>query len=1126
MQSRLVASAAAPETTSADDDGDPPDGDDGVVWRTADQLDADDGEKLRAVVGGSGDERNRHRHDDDDDDDDEDEGEVTRKMPAAAMVGGSHPRTRGGGSRVMIPPPPPPPTQTQTQTTRTTMRPPTGQSSSRAKDDTDAPRRAGGSLGARERPGGRGGRRGGDVGRSPSTSSSSVEAELRRALIRDPLRSLPPRFLRHLCMEVANRFFASSSCSWASLVVILAALGLALVATGLAGLGGPLARASSRAAASILAVTLSESVWPAARSLISVVAMVVGVAWIFLWARAGGGGSAKNEEKEATTTASPLASSSSRVPSASVVIPWTVAITSPSSCEALVVVLSLLALFTTIGIPRDGNAAAGREGECPSVPGINDNDAGGTHYCSSDGGVGSFEELDPSSSSSSSSSLAGVAVVAFLVAAANVLVVSVAADRLERCRNRLESPDDDAGKSNDSSGHSMAETSSVSSSVALVLRETCGRIRRHVFACHAISVLALAALSASLVLIRALLGYFREEGMNVIFAMGTATRHIVYIALGIFILVSLWNSTIEAVATTGGNCGMISFGEISRFALKRSIVEVSSNAVWSTDDTGSGLLGILSDDDGALRYAVLEWIVDRWTAASPAPSERSVPSERTASSHPDDDDPLPAAAMGGKENDSKNGPTSNTFHDGNRPSSDPGPPWGRTASDGSNTAANGGTAAGDRQSGIPSYQSLHRVIAKLDADESLIPTIERYRQWVYSLPPSHNAAMCVALWKMCPATAVFAGAVLWCVARSVIGRSLACLLWCVRSSPRFASTTTNDNGCTILGFVIVVLSPVMLLEYHRVQMWWTRTANYVRSMEVEAQSSDGRIMQRDLAMNLMTADLAEFASQRVANANFLVDTSSLLLRVWLLLVESTSVLEAAVPVVRCATITCAAADLTADTMSLVDLALEVKKRGVVCGIGMIVWDFFCYHLSRELEQRKREADGDSRSTDQARKGHHDDGGEELGGQYTGAAVSAVANFGKLSHNLSCLMEKKKSEDYDGRRSDGGDDLDVNDEPTKCRPGTEPPNRDVSQGGVRKSEVPSLGENKQCDPPDASLEQEEDFQENSEEKQNDNDGLLFLIGGGIALAGAVAGLALHGATGKCNQARKDSEKDSS
>jgi hypothetical protein len=212
----------------------------------------------------------------------------------------------------MIPPPPPPPLS-PTQTMRMMMQPPTGhQSSSRAKDDTDAPCRAGGSLTAwwslrRQR------------------WAIIVDAFLllhqgQTAMRPDP-QSAPiasPRFLRHLCLEVANQFFASSSCLWPCLAVILVALGLALVATGLAGLGGPLACASSHAAALILAVATSKLVWPAARSLISVVTVVVGVAWISPWARA--------EEKEATMSASLLASSSLRVPSVSVVIPWTVAI--------------------------------------------------------------------------------------------------------------------------------------------------------------------------------------------------------------------------------------------------------------------------------------------------------------------------------------------------------------------------------------------------------------------------------------------------------------------------------------------------------------------------------------------------------------------------------------------------------------------------------------------------------------------------------------------------------------------------------------------------------------------------------------------------------------------------------
>ena len=196
-------------------------------------------------------------------------------MSAVAMVGGSHPRTRGGRSRVMIPPPPPPPPP-PTQTTRMMMQPPTGhQSSSRAKDYTDAPCRAGGSLTAwwllrRQR-------------RSIIVDAFLLLHRGRTATRPDP-QSAPiasPCFLRHLCLEVANQFFASSSCSWASLAIILTALGMALVATGLAGLGGPHARASSHAAASILAVATSKLVWPAARSLISVVAVLVGVAWIF-----------------------------------------------------------------------------------------------------------------------------------------------------------------------------------------------------------------------------------------------------------------------------------------------------------------------------------------------------------------------------------------------------------------------------------------------------------------------------------------------------------------------------------------------------------------------------------------------------------------------------------------------------------------------------------------------------------------------------------------------------------------------------------------------------------------------------------------------------------------------------
>ena len=74
MQSRLVASATALETTSADEDDDPPDGGDSIVWHTADQLDANGSENLCATIGRSGNKRKKNRHEDEDDDDDDDDG--------------------------------------------------------------------------------------------------------------------------------------------------------------------------------------------------------------------------------------------------------------------------------------------------------------------------------------------------------------------------------------------------------------------------------------------------------------------------------------------------------------------------------------------------------------------------------------------------------------------------------------------------------------------------------------------------------------------------------------------------------------------------------------------------------------------------------------------------------------------------------------------------------------------------------------------------------------------------------------------------------------------------------------------------------------------------------------------
>jgi hypothetical protein len=593
-------------------------------------------------------------------------------------------------------------------------------------------------------------------------------------------------------------------------------------------------------------------------------------------------------------------------------------------------------------------------------------------------------------------------------------------------------------------------------------------IQQHICDCHVISIATLAIMSTFLILVQAIYSYLQNEGINIIFTFGKVSCHVLYMGIGILMLHELWNSTIFVV--TGNH---ISWGEVTRIALllKQSIIEISSNTVWRKEDIGSSLLGILSDDDGALRYAILEWVIDRWTTP-PKPTKQSGPD------------------VGDKEEGRTKYPSSDIFNIS----------IAAAATNSSNTTTNSSTASRLTTS-IPSYQSLYKVLNKLDADESLIPTIDRYRNWVYSLPPTQYAAMCVSLWKMCPATTTCALAVVWCIGYSAAG---------------LIAGVTNGNWRKMMCFIVTVLCPSMLLEYYRVQTWWTRTQSLIVAMEGEVKSGESQMIQRDFTMILLTADLEDStSSQRVLNVKFPLDTSSLLLRIWHLLIESINMLESFIPAARCATVAVAATDLTSNTMTLVNFALEIKQRGLLFGVGMIVLDAFGYHLSKELEKRTKEADA---STDRTCEEIYT---AILPGQFTSAAVDAVANVGKVSHNLSCLMVKRNSEQGGNMKSDI--DVDIVKEEVSNSLSTEPPSHDVSLANCTQSEIDKNQDNCISLKQETSLKEDEQCKEDvGEEQKGENGGLQVLIGGGIALFGAVAGLAVHAAASKGRHKKKDNE----
>jgi len=205
--------------------------------------------------------------------------------------------------------------------------------------------------------------------------------------------------------------------------------------------------------------------------------------------------------------------------------------------------------------------------------------------------------------------------------------------------------------------------------------------------------------------------------------------------------------------------------------------------------------------------------------------------------------------------------------------------------------------------------------------------------------------------------------------------------------------------------------------------------------------------------------------------------------------------------VRCATVASATANLTSDSITLVDLAVEANRRGLLGGIGLMVWDMFQFLLSRELESR-------SGGTD---RGSPDD----CGGKYTSAVVGAVQNVSKIGHNINQIRISKQSSQ--GEHADTSEPCDPGDGQSKSILEDE---ASCGSEGSKGSEVASNNVSPECDgtnqtcevirPNVASQVPAEDDNETPDTGSNEaeTEGNLPLIGGSLALLGtAVATIAI-------------------
>ena len=638
--------------------------------------------------------------------------------------------------------------------------------------------------------------------------------------------------------------------------------------------------------------------------------------------------------------------------------------------------------------------------------------------------------------------------------------------------------------------HDITELKENSPLEQSLLGRTIHRMRKYPHECHAIGIVALVGFGIVLILIR--------DGVF-IFSSLRMVRICFSIGAGVLILERLRDSILKAIDVKNrrGVANGMSLNHISRMAMKRSLMEVATSAFWSKDDTGNMILGILSEEDSELRYAILGWIIDRWKTTSTSDDQPSEERDNTP------DDPASGSVSPLHESNSssekrasisrtRSGPgeestssiqsnSGQNAREGEEMFNSEFSRSGDISSEAEFRANNSIFQSDDYQSSTLSYQSLQSVISRLDADEALIPAIDRYKKWVHSLKPHSNLAFGVAVWKLCPAMVLFGVAFVLSFVRGIFQVIFFYTIGMV--------SVDSIGNIQCICIVAVVLSPLLLIEYFALSGWWTR---HFSDQNAIPDSITIMLESEDLSPKLFFYPIAQ-----------VTDTSALLLRVWKLLLESISLLESSIPAVRYATVASCTANLAVDTMTLVDLAFEIQKRGIIGGVGLLILDAFNHHLKEEIQQRRSD-EGDEAGED-----------ESFDGKYTGAVMNSARNISKISQNIGGLIASKKDHQDETAKGDensnGGEAAraDLSDTPSDDGKASAAENNEVPN--VSNEEIDShSGSSTSNEGFDTSIETQESCADNAdseillEQKEEGNKLMPVLIGGGLAIAGALIG----------------------
>ncbi len=853
------------------------------------------------------------------------------------------------------------------------------------------------------------------------SSKHSSQEILQQKLIHDPLRSLPSVFLRHFYRQFYGtvRSALESYVEENELPTILAPLtlaalllifGMLLVIDGVFGLGSLFLTFVLNSTRIVLAWA-TEGIWNLTKNLAFIFVVISLLLMLRVW-RSIRRPRVANPFKVAGSSATDDSNFYNfSVLGISTLIPWIVACTSPAMYEAFIIFASTRVCLSVILSSYSSSVNIYTYGECPSYNNFNS----ATSEC-----IASRSEDDPFFKEFSFvrpyngcgpstiqpvllTLLVVVVVISSIIITANLSDGEHADDHNSEVGIGIETDatatmpsttSTCAGDSSLDTGSSKKLASASCFSSLQILQNYSfhhSQIKKHLTRCHTVSIFTLAGISLFLSFLRSLRIeyqlYLRGGGSiwslftNTIGKLGVSVLHILF-GLWIFLFVA------DKAVSTSEKCkhmtdqlkSGVHWNFIAKEAFKEAVVEVSSNVVWGSNKEH---VDMFSDEDDALRLAILKWLVERWSVSSQPSmeSDSTQPGDDSLSNNPEADEALSSESEA-------------TLGDCHSP----------RGLDGITENRNIEGIPIKTTSALPSYEALQNIIASIDADETIIPAIRRYKSILYSLPPSEHAVKCVVFWKMCPAIFMTLALSIWSIFLFTTRGIGLCLATCaelmkVKEHDSLLDDSTRFGIGKSVALVPVaiyfaIISAILYLEYLQVRHWfYKQLVSQHLNADRDCQTDQNEVIEKK--HRAMAILLHGGMNDRGTPTSFV---SLFLLRLWHHLTESISVLEASVPVVRCATVASTSVNLAGDALCLLDLASEIQKRGVLSGIGVIIWDSFCYHLSEELRNRK-EGSQDL---------HWDE--EVINGRYTTAAVGAMDRFGKLSRNLSSLMYSKADDD--------------------------------------------------------------------------------------------------------------------